>query len=252
MPEMDGISYLEKHFNSSHPPVVMISSASRDDSDLAIKAIELGAVDFVEKPELNNMQIRGEEIKNKLKVAVASGLSVKGVSHIDHEFEGKVEIQNPFNKLQILIVSLKDKEKLLATLNHWGDRSPATVLFFEGHSNLLAGIQKDFKENYQKDTILLSECSGDILAGNIYIADLNDSFAGLYMKQQSKETNILIFGRPSNNCFDLVKKWNDAYIIIEDLGDEQQNKLKLWASDIMPVTSFAYMSDLHFVKKEKK
>ena len=28
MPEMDGVTYLSKNFNSSHPPVVMISSAS--------------------------------------------------------------------------------------------------------------------------------------------------------------------------------------------------------------------------------
>lgn len=71
MPQMGGIEYLEKHFNRvSHPPVMMVSSVSREEASLAQRALTLGACDFVEKPALHDMESRGEEIRMKLKSAL--------------------------------------------------------------------------------------------------------------------------------------------------------------------------------------
>jgi two-component system chemotaxis response regulator CheB len=50
MPRMDGITFLEK-LMAAHPmPVVMVSSMTKAHCDITIRALEIGAVDFVQKP----------------------------------------------------------------------------------------------------------------------------------------------------------------------------------------------------------
>lgn len=52
MPRMDGITFLQK-LMSQHPiPVVMCSSLTLKGSETALKALEYGAVDIIEKPRL--------------------------------------------------------------------------------------------------------------------------------------------------------------------------------------------------------
>lgn len=52
MPRMDGITFLKK-LMSQHPiPVVMCSSLTEDNSETAIKALEYGAIDIIQKPRM--------------------------------------------------------------------------------------------------------------------------------------------------------------------------------------------------------
>jgi len=52
MPRMDGISFLQR-IMSQHPiPVVMCSSLTEEGSETAMKALEYGAVDIIQKPRL--------------------------------------------------------------------------------------------------------------------------------------------------------------------------------------------------------
>lgn len=50
MPGMDGLTYLKSLQGKKHPPVVLISSISADDAINVFKCLELGAVDYIEKP----------------------------------------------------------------------------------------------------------------------------------------------------------------------------------------------------------
>ncbi len=53
MPKMDGLTFLSK-LMASHPlPVVMISSLTERGAETTLKALELGAVDFVCKPKID-------------------------------------------------------------------------------------------------------------------------------------------------------------------------------------------------------
>ncbi|MEW6184311.1 MAG: chemotaxis response regulator protein-glutamate methylesterase [Thermodesulfobacteriota bacterium] len=50
MPGMDGISFL-KEIMAEHPlPVIMVSAYTKENSQITIKALSLGAVDFISKP----------------------------------------------------------------------------------------------------------------------------------------------------------------------------------------------------------
>jgi len=71
MPGMDGVSYLESIHgkNKDHPPVVMISSVNYNDALKALRCLELGAVDYIEKPEGMSLSTEAEHIRSVLKVA---------------------------------------------------------------------------------------------------------------------------------------------------------------------------------------
>ncbi len=53
MPHMSGLQFLEKLMRARPMPVVMISAHTQDGSAVTLRALELGAVDFVPKPRLN-------------------------------------------------------------------------------------------------------------------------------------------------------------------------------------------------------
>ncbi len=60
MPRMDGLSFLQK-IMSQHPiPVVMCSSLTETNSATALKAMEYGAVDIIQKPRMGTKQFFDE------------------------------------------------------------------------------------------------------------------------------------------------------------------------------------------------
>lgn len=73
MPIMDGITTLRKIIDNYNIPVVMLSSLTLDGAEATIKALEIGAVDFIPKPT-NIFGLNKKEEKYKLieKVKVAS------------------------------------------------------------------------------------------------------------------------------------------------------------------------------------
>ena len=75
MPRMDGLTFLEK-LMSGHPmPVVMISSLTERGCQTTLRALELGAVDFVTKPKVDvaaGLQEHVTEIAQKLRAAASA------------------------------------------------------------------------------------------------------------------------------------------------------------------------------------
>lgn len=72
MPGIDGLRFLEELMRTRPMPVVMISSVTEQGSDIALRALELGAVDVVAKPRAErgkSMQQYAEEICDKIKAA---------------------------------------------------------------------------------------------------------------------------------------------------------------------------------------
>ncbi len=60
MPRMDGLSFLQK-LMSQHPiPVVMCSSLTETNSDTALRAMEFGAVDIIQKPRMGTKKFLDE------------------------------------------------------------------------------------------------------------------------------------------------------------------------------------------------
>ena len=72
MPRMDGLTFLDKLMRGHPMPVVMISSLTEKGADTTLRALSLGAVDYVSKPRLDvsdGTVEQAEEIVEKVKAA---------------------------------------------------------------------------------------------------------------------------------------------------------------------------------------
>ncbi|MBI4246530.1 MAG: chemotaxis response regulator protein-glutamate methylesterase [Candidatus Rokubacteria bacterium] len=77
MPRMDGLAFLERLMRARPMPVVMVSSLTEAGCDITLRALELGAVDFVAKPRIDVREHMHEvtgEIVEKVKAAASARL----------------------------------------------------------------------------------------------------------------------------------------------------------------------------------
>ncbi|MCE1188876.1 MAG: chemotaxis response regulator protein-glutamate methylesterase [Ignavibacteria bacterium] len=80
MPNMDGLTFLEKIMKQRPIPVIICSSLAEEGSDIAIHALELGAVDIITKPKMGTKVFLEESrirIYDSVKAAVHCDLRKK-------------------------------------------------------------------------------------------------------------------------------------------------------------------------------
>jgi two-component system chemotaxis response regulator CheB len=77
MPKMDGLDFLERLMRLRPMPVVMVSTLTARGSDATLRALELGAVDYVAKPVFDishGLQDYAVEITDKIRAAACARL----------------------------------------------------------------------------------------------------------------------------------------------------------------------------------
>ncbi|MBN1188541.1 MAG: chemotaxis response regulator protein-glutamate methylesterase [Dehalococcoidales bacterium] len=99
MPGMDGLAALERIMDECPVPVIMLSSLTSSGSDVTVRALELGAVDFFLKHGLANpVGGNGEADTLRNKIVMASKIKVSR------------------RKQQILLTAVKEKPRKIAGL----------------------------------------------------------------------------------------------------------------------------------------
>ena len=77
MPRMDGIDFLAKLMRLRPTPVVMVSTLTERGADVTLRALELGAIDFVAKPKVgvaDGLRLLADDITDKVRVAAQATL----------------------------------------------------------------------------------------------------------------------------------------------------------------------------------
>ena len=72
MPRMDGIDFLSKLMRLRPTPVVMVSTLTERGADVTLRALELGAIDFVAKPKIgvaDGLKLLAQDITDKVRIA---------------------------------------------------------------------------------------------------------------------------------------------------------------------------------------
>ncbi|MBX2995808.1 MAG: chemotaxis-specific protein-glutamate methyltransferase CheB [Bdellovibrionaceae bacterium] len=80
MPEMDGVTLLKKIFPIYKIPVVMISSIRREEGPQVLQALESGAVDYIQKPSLEDLRTLGPEICERIRTASEARVVVSSIA----------------------------------------------------------------------------------------------------------------------------------------------------------------------------
>jgi len=93
MPRMDGLTFLEKLMRGHPMPVVMISTLTSKGADTTLRALSLGAIDYVSKPKLdvsNGTIEKAEEIIARVKAAARARVRpMKAASAVPSTLPGK-------------------------------------------------------------------------------------------------------------------------------------------------------------------
>ncbi len=72
MPKMDGLEFLSRLMRLRPMPVVMVSTLTERGAEVTLRALEMGAIDFVAKPRLgvaSGLRQLGDEIVEKIRIA---------------------------------------------------------------------------------------------------------------------------------------------------------------------------------------
>jgi two-component system chemotaxis response regulator CheB len=106
MPKMDGLDFLEKLMRLRPMPVLMVSSLTERGSEITMRALELGAVDFVTKPKISiqsGMREYTELIADKIRAAAKA--RVKARTLTPAKPGGALpQIRNPLTSSEKLII----------------------------------------------------------------------------------------------------------------------------------------------------
>lgn len=93
MPIMNGIETLKKiKVQNPKLPVLMLSTLTKEGAKLTLEALEIGAIDFITKPEnifKVNSAPKSNEIIEKIKAAIGSNISIKSNFNIKNKFNIK-------------------------------------------------------------------------------------------------------------------------------------------------------------------
>ena len=107
MPKMDGLDFLERLMRLRPMPVVMVSSLTERGSEITLRALELGAVDFVTKPKMSIQSLMLEYtdlIADKIRAASHARVKQRTVQPDAGPGPQLASLRNPFTSSEKLII----------------------------------------------------------------------------------------------------------------------------------------------------
>ncbi|GAB1578971.1 chemotaxis response regulator protein-glutamate methylesterase [Bordetella petrii] len=176
MPRMDGLDFLEKLMRLRPMPVVMVSSLTERGGETTLRALELGAIDFVTKPKLgirHGLLEYAELIADKIRAAARARLRPPAaVAPAPPR-----RLQRPFassEKLVIVGASTGGTEAIREVLYPLPPDSPAILIT----QHMPAGFTRSFAQRLDAlCAVTVREAShGErVLPGHVYLAPGGDT-----------------------------------------------------------------------------
>jgi len=177
MPKMDGLDFLEKLMRLRPMPVVMVSSLTERGSEITMRALELGAVDFVTKPKISiqsGMREYTELIADKIRAASKARIRARVLPKPgDPAAAGQLPaLRNPLmssEKLIIIGASTGGTEAIREFLMQMPSDCPGILIT----QHMPEGFTRSFAKRLDslcKISVIESAGNERVLPGHAYIA----------------------------------------------------------------------------------
>lgn len=173
MPKMDGLDFLGRLMRLRPMPVVMISSLTDRSSEITMRALELGAIDFVTKPKLSiqtGMREYSDIIAEKIRTAASARVSALPLAGGNKTY--LPSLNNNYSSSEKLIIigaSTGGTEAIKEFLTQMPTDCPGILIT----QHMPAGFTKSFAQRLDSlCKISVHEAAGNerILPGHAYIA----------------------------------------------------------------------------------
>ena len=175
MPKMDGLDFLEKLMRLRPMPVLMVSTLTERGSEITMRALELGAVDFVTKPKSSiteGMRSYTVEITDKIRAAAQAKVAQIAKPAASAGGAAPSMLKNPLissEKLLIIGASTGGTEAIKAFLMQMPSDCPGILIT----QHMPAGFTKSFANRLDslcKISVKEAEGGERILPGHAFIA----------------------------------------------------------------------------------
>ncbi|MDY7578285.1 chemotaxis response regulator protein-glutamate methylesterase [Herbaspirillum sp. RTI4] len=178
MPRMDGLDFLEKLMRLRPMPVVMVSSLTERGSEITLRALELGAVDFVTKPKMSiqsGMKDYTDMIADKIRAAAKASIRPRKLPSASDSKSGDGPLPQMRNllasseKLIIIGASTGGTEAIKDVLLKMPSDCPGILIT----QHMPEGFTRSFAQrldNLCKISVIESAGGERILPGHAYIA----------------------------------------------------------------------------------
>lgn len=176
MPKMDGLDFLERLMRLRPMPVLMVSSLTERGSEITLRALELGAVDYITKPKISiqsGMLEYAELIAEKIRMAARA--RVRATPPPQAKGQGSAalaSVRNPLissEKLIIIGASTGGTEAIKEFLIQLPSDSPGVLIT----QHMPEGFTRSFANRLDKlCRISVKEAEGGerVLPGHAYLA----------------------------------------------------------------------------------
>ena len=251
MPGLDGLSALAKIMSSNPVPIIMLSSLSKASTERTVKALELGAVDFIAKPSgpisLDISSIE-DEITKKIKLAAGTEkllqknfktVEVKPKAVLPFAENKNTGDDKSLNKLLVIGTSTGGPKALHQVIPYLPKNLPAGVLIVQ---HMPPGFTKSLAErlhSLSEINVKEAEHGEEIKTGWAYIApgdshlavDVNRSGSNKKLMVRLDKSELVNGHRPA---VDVMFKsaaeqfWGHLVgVIMTGMGSDGANGLKL-------------------------
>jgi two-component system chemotaxis response regulator CheB len=182
MPKMDGIEFLSRLMRLRPMPVVMISTLTERGTEVTMRALELGAVDFVAKPKAglaDGFNVLATKIVEKIRIAASARVKRASVqpngtvraAGIPLAAPQEVKLLGPRiqDKLIFIGASTGGTEAIKEVLTRLPADAPAILIT----QHMPAGFTRSFADRLNSlcaMTVKEAEAGERILSGHAYIA----------------------------------------------------------------------------------
>ncbi len=177
IPSMDGLDFLERLMRLRPMPVVMVATLTERGAEMTLRALELGAIDFVARPELDidaSMQEYAGEIAFKIRAAMLARLKRRAVLANTPEAAARIlpSIANPrvsTGKLIIIGASSGGTEAIKEVLVKLPPDCPAVLIA----QHMPEGFTRPFANrlnNLCRISVKEAEHGEHVLPGHAYVA----------------------------------------------------------------------------------
>lgn len=173
MPRMDGLTFLRNLMRLRPMPVVMVSSLTAQGAEVTLQALELGAVDFVRKPDgpiAAGMRDYSDELIEKIRIAATikpRPLAITPAS--DREQPPKQASFRTTDRVLAIGASTGGTEAIKEVLLRLPPDTPGVVIA----QHIPAGFSAAFAERMNRQTGLVVKEAADgdrVMLGHAYIA----------------------------------------------------------------------------------